>query len=239
MSDLNYDSIEGKRTRKTGYRMTSSLPLPNAEKQEYGYELAYKLACEQLAEIDDIEQQCLKSDAQCRKLDSQKVITIKYLNRAYQITLPDIGVSLKDSEEEVPLRDKLLILHYFTQAKGTLISNKTIAYKELPGGNNYFPTFAKRTIKPLVDYFGHEPQRLVDAAEMLGGHKADYGDAAVTIDAFSRVPITLILWRGSEEFFPEGNILFDSTISDYLTTDDINMLCTTIAWRLVRSYKQR
>lgn len=206
---------------------------------EYGYELAYKLAREQLAKIDDIKQQCLKSGAQYQVIDSPKMIVVEYLNRPYQVALPDIEISVKGSKETVPLRDKILILHYLTQAKGTPLSNKIITYKELPEGANYFPTFVKRAIKPLIDHFGKEPHRLVDVAGVLGGHKADYGDAAVTINAFSKVPITLILWRGDAEFPPEANILFDSTISDYLTTEDINVLCETIAWRLVKSNKRR
>jgi len=206
----------------------------NQNSYEYGYELAYKLACEQLAKLNDIEQQCLKSGAQCLLIDSQKVIIVEYLNQSYRITLPDIEISLTNSEEEVPLKDKILILHYLTQAKGTPSSDKSIAYKELPEGANYFPTFSKRAIKPLVDYFGKEPHLLVDAAAKLGGHKADYGDAAVTINAFSRVPIIFVLWQGDEELPPEGNIMFDSTISDYLSTEDINVLCEAIAWRLVK-----
>ncbi|MBM4433058.1 MAG: DUF3786 domain-containing protein, partial [Chloroflexi bacterium] len=206
---------------------------------EYGYELAFKLACEQLAKIDDIKQQCLKSGAQYQIKDSQKVITVEYLNRQYQVTLPDIEISIKDSGEAVPLRDKILILHYLTQAKGTLLSNKTITYKELPEGLIYFPTFVKRAIKPLLDHFGKEPHRLIDIAKLLGGQKAEYGDTAVTINAFRRVPITLVIWQGDEEFRPEASILFDSTITDYLTTEDIHVLCETIAWRLVKSDKQR
>jgi hypothetical protein len=112
-----------------------------------------------------------------------------------------------------------------------------IAYKELPEGASYFPTFAKRTIKPLLDHFGKEPHLLLDVAQKLGGNKAEYGDVAVTINAFSYVPITLVLWHGDEEFAPEGSILFDSTISDYLPTEDINVLCETIAWRLVKFSK--
>jgi len=206
----------------------------NQNSYEYGYELAYKLACEQLAKLNDVEQQCLKSGAQYLLIDSQKVIIVEYLNQSYRITLPDIEISLTNSEGRVPLKDKILILHYLTQAKGTPTSDKLIAYKELPEGASYFPTFSKRAIKPLVDYFGKEPHLLVDEAAKLGGHKADYGDAAVTINAFSRVPITFVLWRGDEEFPPEGNIMFDSTISDYLSTEDINVLCEAIAWRLVK-----
>ena len=203
-----------------------------------GYELAYKLACEQLAEIGDIEQQCLKSGARCQVMDSKKVIIIQYLNQSYLITVPEIEISLTDSGDEVPIRDKVLILHYLTSAKGTLATNKLITFKELPGGANYFPAFYKRAIKPLLDYFGKEPRLLVAAAEKLGGHKADYGDVAVTISAFSRVPITIVLWQGDEEFAPQGSIIFDATVSDYLSTEDINVLCETIAWRLVSFLKE-
>jgi len=212
--------------------------LPNQQNYEYGYELAYKLAGEQLAKFDNIEQQCLKSGARYQVIDSQKIIILEYLNQSYQIVFPDIDISLIDSEEEVPMRDKILILHYFNRAKGTPLTNKIIAYKELPEGANYFPTFYKRAIKPLLDHFGREPERLIDAAEKLGSHKADYGDVAVTINAFNYVPITLVLWRGDEEFNPEGNILFDSTISDYLPTEDINILCETISWKLVKYLKE-
>lgn len=208
------------------------LTLP-VNKYEYGYELAYRLACEQLAGIEDLKQQCLKSGAQY----TPKEIIIEYLYQSYKITLPEIEVSLTTGDEPVPMRDKLLILHYFIEAKGTPLSNNTISYKELAEGNIYFPTFYQRAIKPLVNHFGKEPRQLLNVAGLLGGHKADYGDVSVIISAFSRVPITLVLWKGDEEFAPEGNIMFDSTISDYLPTEDINVLCETISWRLVKLLK--
>jgi len=212
--------------------------LPNQQNYEYGYELAYKLAGEQLAKFDNIGQQCLKSGAQCQVKDSQKIIILEYLNQSYQIAFPDIDISLIGSKEEVPIRDKILILHYFTQAKGTPITNKLTTFRELPEGANYFPTFSKRAIKPLLDHFGREPEWLIAAAEKLGGHKVDYGDVAVTINAFSYVPITPVLWRGNGEFVPEGSILFDSTVSDYLPTYDITVLCETISWKLVKHFKK-
>ena len=213
--------------------------MSNQQNSEYGYELAYKLACEQLAKFDNIEHQCLKSGALYRVIDSQKSICLEYLNQPYQIVFPDIGISLINSEEEVPIRNKILMLHYFNRAKGTPLTNHKIAYKELPEGIIYFPTFYKRAIKPLLDHFGREPEQLIGATEKLGGHKVDYGDVAVTINAFSYVPITLVLWRGNGEFAPEGSILFDSSIPDYLATEDINVLCETISWRLVRYLREK
>ncbi len=211
-----------------------SLPLPHQKNYEYANDLAYTFACEQLVKIDDVEQQCRNSGAQYRVIDSKKEIIIRYLNQSYLITLPGIKISLIDDGERVPVRDKVLILHYFITAKGTPTANKLIAFKELPEGKVYSPTFFKRTINPILDHFGKEPRLLVDIAEKLGGHKVDYGDTAVTIEAFSRVPITIILWRGDDEFAPQGTITFDATISDYLSTEDITVLCEAITWRLIR-----
>jgi len=215
------------------------LPLPGQKNYERAYGLAHKLACEQLAKIDDIEQQCYKSGAQYQVRDSQRAIIIQYLNQSYLITLPSIEISLVDGAEEVPIRDKLLILHYFTSAKGTPVANRLITFRELPEGSGYSPTFAKRTVKPIVEHFGQEPHLLVEAGEKLGGHKADYGDMAVTINAFSRVPVTIILWRGDDELAPQGSVVFDAAISDYLPTEDITVLCETITWRLVRYLRER
>lgn len=216
---------------------TSPLPLPNQKNYEYGYKLAYKLASEQLSKVD-IEKQCQKSGAKYLVIDSQKIIIVEYLNQPYQITLPDIEVSLVGGRVEVPVKDKILILHYLTQAKGVPMANKFIAFKELPEGANYFPTFAKRSIEPLTKYFGREPHRLIDTAEKSGGRKVDYGDMAVTINGFSRVPVTLVLWWGDEEFPPRGNILFDASVSHYLSTYDITMLCENITWKLIKSLRE-
>jgi len=207
--------------------------MSNQRNSEYGYALAYKLACERLAQIGDIEQQCRQGDAQYQMIDSKKSIIIKYLNQSYLITLPHVNISLVDSKEEVPLRDKILMLHYLSQAQGTALTNKIITYKELPEGASYFPTFSKRTIKPILAHFGQEPERLVDIAAKLGGYKVDYGDVAVTVNAFSRVSVTLVLWRGDDELVPEGSILFDSNITDYLSTEDVTVLCEIITWRLI------
>jgi len=200
----------------------------------YDLEPAYKLAREQLAEIEDIEQLCLKSGARYLVTGSQKEIAIEYLNQSYRVTMPSIEILLTDSQEEVSVRDKVLILHYLLSAKGAPATNQLIAFKELPGGGNYFRTFSKRAIEPLVEHFGEQPHLLIDTAGELGGHRVAYGDVAVTVNAFNRVPVTVILWQGDEEFPAQGDILFDAAISDYLSTYDITVLCESIIWKLVK-----
>ncbi len=214
------------------------LVVPEQRNYEYSHGLAYQLAGEELGKIN-LEEQCRKTEAVCQSTGANKTVLIELLNRLYLVTLPQVSVSLKDSNEEVPLRDKILILHYFIHAGGTHNSNTLISFKELPEGAVYFRTYEKRAIKPLADCFGKEPQKLIEYALTLGGKKADYGDAAVTINAFRRVPITFVVWQGDEEFPPEGNILFDSTIPDYLSTEDIIVLCQAIVWKLINSARER
>jgi hypothetical protein len=212
-----------------------NVTIPKHKVREYAHELAYKLACERLARIDDIEQQCRRSGT--KYISTEKTVIISYLDNSYRISVRDGAINLLDSKEEVPIKDKILILDYFTRAKGTPLSGKTITYKELHDGLNYFSVFATRTINPIVNNFGYYPERLLDAAAHLGGRKAEPGDISVMINAFPRVPITIVLWRGDAEFTPEGSILFDSTVSDYLSNDDIHTLCENITWSLVRFLK--
>jgi hypothetical protein len=216
----------------------SSLSVPEYKNYEYGYNLAYKLAAEQLAATGDLKQQCLKSGAGYKRAGSKEIITVEFLNQAYQVTVPDIDVALVGSPAEVPISDKILILHYLTLASGVPLSDRPIAFQELPEGASYQRTFSKRSIEPLVKYFGGEPERLVEVVKGLGGRRADYGDAAVTINGFKMVPVTLVLWGGDEEFPARGNILFDDTISGYLSTYDITVLCDAIVWRLVRFLRE-
>jgi len=202
--------------------------LPNIREQ--AYELAYRLACEQLASTD-VGKLCRKTGAQ--SMDSSRII-VEYLNQSYLVAFPIGEISLCDDDREVPLIDKILILHYLTSVKGTPLANKLITFKQLPGGDSRFPLFSQLTVTPLLNHFGKEPELLINAAAKLGGHKAGYGDVSVTINAFPRVPIILILWRGDDEFPPRGSIIFDSSISDYLFGDDIMYLCATIVWKLIK-----
>jgi hypothetical protein len=207
--------------------------LPGQRDFQYTYGQAYDIARRELAAFSDIEGQCRRSSATCLLDGPQKTIVLSYLNEPYQISLPDGEIHRQDSRRPVPLRDKLLILHYFLRAGGSPLSHKLITYKELASGISYYPTFYKRAIKPVVGCFADRPEALIRAAAKLGGRQVDYGDTAVTIDAFSRVPLTWVLWQGDGELATEGSILFDSTIADYLPTEDVAVLCQTIAWKLV------
>jgi len=199
--------------------------------REEAYQLSYDLARKHLAGISDLEEQCRKSGTRYVGPDT---IVLSYLNRQYSITFPGVDVSLEDSDAEVPLTDKILMLHYFNHARGTPPTGKLITFKQIPGGISYYPAFFQRVVSPLAGRFGKQPDLLPKAAARFGGNKADLGDVSVTINGFPHVPITLALWQGDDEVSPSANVLFDANITDYLPTEDVVVLCGNLAWKLIK-----
>jgi hypothetical protein len=207
---------------------------PNNIDSKFGIDMAFKLASEKLASID-IEEQSKKSGTTLKLINKERAIFLDYLGSSYIITLPDMDISQADSiHETVQPREKLLMLHYFNKADGSPPTDKIITYKEIKDGATYFHTFYKRAIKPLLDNFAKKPQIFLDVTSKLGGTKSDFGDLSVTINAFPKVPLILVLWYGDSELDPEGSILFDSNINGYLPIEDITVLCEILAWKLVR-----
>jgi hypothetical protein len=202
---------------------------PPKDKSVYNLNVAYDIAREKLAQAD-IRKQCERSGAE---LQFDGTVNIRYLNQTYCLAIEKATVYIRDSTQEVPLRDKILLMHYFVQSQGTPPSKNQITYRDLPGGLVYYPTFVKRTIEPLIDCFGSIPSRIIKAGEILGASSAYMGDASLLINAFPRVPIYIIMWQSDTELPPGGNLLFDANITDDLESEDVTIVCETITWRLI------
>ena len=214
-----------------------SIELPDQKNYEVAYGLAYKLAAERLISSAQIEELCRRSGSLLIFENDQKAIRLSYLNSLYQVNLPDVSISKIGDTSPVELRDKILILHYMLTASGRPLSGELISFKELGEGLAYYPTFAQRAIQPLITYFGANPENMLESAQLLGGVKSKLGDFAVTISAFNKVPLTLVVWRGDDEFPPNANILFDRYVLDYLPLEDLIVLCQTVVWKLVKYFQ--
>jgi hypothetical protein len=203
-------------------------PLPSPGGYEQAHAVSHELAFEKLRRAD-LADLCSKSGAVQFSADA---IRLPFLGREYLVDRRLGQVTLYPDTEPVPIAERLLILHYLTTAGGAPPAGEWVAFKELPDGMLYHSTFYKRTVKLLLKKFGAAPAKLADAAAKIGGVPVGMGDAAVTVQAFPRVAVTLVLWRGDDEFPPEGSVLLDRGIAGYLPTEDIVVLCQTIALKL-------
>lgn len=159
---------------------------------------------------------------------------LTFLNRRVDLSFPEMNFSYADSGDEVPLQEQVLILHYLKGAKRSQPSGKWVSYQDIPDGRFYLDAFLRRAKIPLVQVFGQNPDLLERlATERYGARPFEHGDVSLCLDAFAKVPVALIIWRGDDEFPPEGNILFDSSISSILSAEDIAWLAGMIIYPLI------
>jgi hypothetical protein len=117
---------------------------------------------------------------------------------------------------------------------GARLIHKWIAYQEIPDGKFYLDAFLRRAKNPMVQGFGETPEQLVQlATEAYDAKPSDQGDHSVVVSAFPLVPVALILWRGDDEFPPEGNILFDESIRGIFSAEDVAWLAGMIIYPLI------
>jgi hypothetical protein len=77
------------------------------------------------------------------------------------------------------------------------------------------------------------------SAEVYGAKLFNQGDFSVVIKALPLVPVALILWKGDEEFPPEGTLLFDKTVSKILSAEDIAWLAGMVVYPLIGMARQK
>jgi hypothetical protein len=159
---------------------------------------------------------------------------VVFLNHRYHVLLPAAQVT-DEAGEEPPLVRRVLIVHYLIQAQGRELSRRWVDFRSLPGGVVYYPVFRGRVIARLVRMFGQRPKDLIAAAASLGGREIAMADCAVEIPVFPRVPVVFALWKASEEFGPEGTVMYDDALPAYLETEDAIIVCEEILGAL-RSY---
>jgi hypothetical protein len=166
--------------------------------------------------------------------DGKDTISIDFLNRKIVISWPDLEFSHSVDSKEMPIQQQVLLLHYLNLAHDIEISEEWIAYQEVPDGKFYLDAFIRRAKNPMVQGFGNNPELLLElATEVYGATPMEQGDLAVKIQALPLVPVALILWKGDDEFPPEGTILFDRSISQVLSAEDIAWLAGMIVYPLL------
>jgi len=201
----------------------------NITEEAFGF--AIKKAVQKLAE--------LKAGEVCNKTGGEKIsedmIRIKYLNMPYLVELKSGKILDSENKESLPLRDKIILLHYLTDAKGSPITGKLISYAQIEGGKFYFPVFHKRTVEPMIRFFAKDPEKLLKVSEVIGAKRERYGDLSISLSPLPFVKIYFIFWRGDEDIPPNGNILFDKNITDLLCAEDIAVLTEIVTWRIIKA----
>ncbi len=195
------------------------------------YKQAREMAAEKLSQLD-FDHLREKSGY----LSSEPgVLEVPFLNRHYRVRYPAFAFyTTEEDRAAIPLQEQVLILHYLAAPAAPQPAGRWVAYREIPGAGFYFSAFAKRAIDPLKRVFGRDTASLDRAAAVLGGRRLpETGDAGYAFKPLPKVPLQLILWEGDDEFAPEANILFDRTVGEILSPEDIAWLAGMLVYRLI------
>jgi hypothetical protein len=203
------------------------------------YKAAIALAA---AELQKINPKRLENRTKCEYFhqDGREGLLVPYFGQLRRVLWPEITVTPAEGDGQIPLTEQILILHYLERATGELLSGRDIDFRSVPEGGFYWSAFVSRAKKPLLETFGQNLDLYLKVARSLGGEPQNLGDAAARYMAFPLVPVTHVLWGGDEEFPPEANILFDETIPQHLSTEDIAALAGASVYRLMAvAFKMR
>jgi len=157
-----------------------------------------------------------------------------------------LSLSLEDGHIHDELRGKMVpeieagvycLLSGYADTNAVPETRKTISFAQLPGGRAYYNAFKGRAVQQIERVFGSNPETLYKAAELLDAIKLDYGDYSVKIYALPLVPVHVVLWSADSEFPTSANILFDSSASNYLSTEQAAMLGELTSTRLKHAYE--
>jgi hypothetical protein len=163
-------------------------------------------------------------------------LLVPFLNDEVSIAWAEFRFQSTRSGQEPPIQQQILILHYLKGAwasGGAPVTGQWISFQEVPDGRFYMDAFQRRAKNPLLQAFGERPERLIGiAGDAYGAVPLDQGDFSVVVKALPLVPMALVLWKGDDEFPPEGNILFDRNISGILSAEDIAWLAGMVVYPL-------
>jgi len=115
---------------------------------------------------------------------------------------------------------ELVCLVYLCRVGPQALRHDMVSVKELKSAH-FFTGPHELKIQPLLDHYGNDLDGFREAAERARGEVLDLADAAYMFQAFPKVPLYYLLWRGDEEFAPRLSILFDRSIEHHLAADAI------------------
>ena len=150
--------------------------------------------------------------------------TLRFIDRTLNVTYPEGVVTYADDSAAVPDIVRILVLHHAVNAHRVPLSAHTISFKELPGGDIYIGPFTNRCIRYLCGVFGNNIAALKQAVARTEHREESFGDYSATIQVMPRVPVTLIVYEGDDEFPANANILFNGSAADLLPTEDYTQL---------------
>lgn len=114
---------------------------------------------------------------------------------------------------------RLSALWYLVKATDAMPAGRLIKPASMTGGDIFFKGSHILPLDAVAKRFGRDREGFLSTGATFGGKVVDYGDAAVELHAFPKIPATVILWLEDEEWPPRADLVLDSSACLHLPID--------------------
>ncbi len=198
------------------------------------YKESFRLASEELKKVNPHRVAKLSGATIDVNDEGHPQIKLPFFNREHVLTIgEEVDIVCPKDSKEIPLPEKIVIAHYLLKADGSKLTGNLVNFRQIPDGHFYYSAFQKRATDPLRLTFGSNPKSLLECGVELGATPSKYGDYSIRVSVLPRIPLTLVVWKGDDEFPPEASILFDDTIINYLPIEDIAVISGMTVYKLM------
>ncbi len=148
--------------------------------------------------------------------EDNKTFAINVFNRRYVVDIKKRVVVNPENTKRSGLLNEI-ILHHLAHASDVPLSNIFVSPNQLTDGGFFFRGSHELPFAKITEKFGDDLDKFIEKGLQLGGEKTDFGDAAVKLQFFPRVPVIFALWKKDEEFDSEARVILDNSIEKQMS----------------------
>lgn len=189
----------------------------------------------QIEETNNYEKWCEQWREKFQKMDQEELkkrlpelkeednwLTICHFGRKLGVHKESGKIIAMGDHDPVTCYEKLNVYTLFGYVSPLAhYKNDWVRFDRLKDTSPFSKAFQKGAIEPFSRMFSGHVKELSQACEKLGGRKLPWSDAGYELEAFACIPVRFLFWDGDEEFPAQGNILFDTSATDFIHGESV------------------
>lgn len=160
-------------------------------------------------------------------------LVLAHLDRQYAASCATGAIRCLSGEPvDVTRRLNIYTLFGYWQPAARL-SGQWVSFRQLRGAAPFDDAFRRGVTEPFARLFSGQVDVLNRAMTALGALPLPVSDAGWQVDAFACIPVRFLFWDGDDEFPAQGNLLFDTSATDFIHQESIVTIAMATLQRLV------
>lgn len=201
-------------------------------KQESNYEKVIEQWRQRFLLMDQeelCERFCLQSDAEW-------MYTV-YFGQKLKISRQSGEIFFADEKEEKPGFNTIITLYnmFHYAIEDPKASGNLVPFRQVKRVYPFERAYQQQILEPFAKRFSGHVEELKRACEKLGGIPMAQGDAGYRIAVYPYFTIAILFWDGDDEFDAQGNMLFDSNITDFVHEENVVCIAADAVYYLTQA----